>query len=65
MNNEDYLGELGLILLSLVLILIFVPISCGILISVALGAEGLTYYTIVILVAVLLWTLLGIFYCKD
>lgn len=65
MEDDGYLGKFGLVLLGLVLLLIFLPIVIGVGISLLTGATGIAYYTVVILVAVVMWLLLGILFWSD
>ena len=51
----DLVGELGVILFCVILSLIVLPLLVGIGVAFLLGANGLTYYTIVILTASVLW----------
>lgn len=65
MEDNNYLGEIGLVLLGLVLAVIFIPILIGIGVSLLTGATGLVYYTVVILVALVMWLMLWILFWSD
>lgn len=58
-KNMDFLTDVGIILFCMVLMVLIVPLLIGIGVAVLLGAIGLTYYTIVILVAMVCWGSLG------
>ena len=55
---NDYLGDLGLILLLLVLTIVIIPILCGIGIGFLFGVTGLLFYGVVIIVSVIIWSCL-------
>ena len=63
--SDDFIGEIGLELLGLVLAVIFIPIIIGIGVSLLTGATGLVYYTVVILVALVMWLMLWILFWSD
>ena len=56
----DYLGSVGLILLSLVLIIIIVPLMLGIGVSTIFELTGYSYYIAMIIVAIICWTIFSI-----
>ena len=56
---NDYLGDVGLILLLFVLLIVGVPLLIGMGISYILGVTGLKYYALVIVVASIIWLILG------
>ena len=58
MNEDNFLGELGLLLLIIILAIIIVPIVLGIGVAILTGAAGLTYFAIVISVAAIIWLML-------
>lgn len=60
----DYLAGLGMAaLILIVLCIIIIPIIIGIVIAIAvanwLGVAGLLWWSIVILVALIIWAILG------
>ena len=63
MNDEDkFMGELGLILLIIILLILLLPILAGIFTAVIVGATGMAYYTIVIMIACIIWLMVGLVY---
>jgi hypothetical protein len=60
----NYLGELGLIVLGLILLIILAPIFVGMGVGFLFGLTGISYYSIVILVSVIIWICLWIYYYK-
>lgn len=61
----DYLGDIGLIVLGLLLIIILVPIFIGICISSLLNFTGYNFSIISILIAIIIWGILGLWFCYD
>jgi len=57
---NDILGDMGFVLLCVILVVIFAPLFLGVLISVLCGLTGLMYFTGVIGVAVILWVVFAI-----
>ena len=62
MSGVEYLGEWGLILLLLLLLIIIIPLSFGMIIAYGIGAVGLNYYLVVLVVATMLWIIMLIYY---
>lgn len=62
MSNIEYLGEWGLILLLLVLLVIFIPLSFGMIIAYGIGVVGLNYYLTVLVVSTLIWIMIFAYY---
>ena len=54
----EYLGEIGLILLVIVLAIICIPVLIGIGLASLLGIVGLGFYAFIIVVSILIWTIL-------
>lgn len=61
----DYLGDIGLIVLGLLLIIILVPIFIGICISFLLNFTGYNFSIISILIAIIIWGILGLWFYYD
>ena len=55
---SDYLGDLGVILLCIVSAIVILPILCGLGVAFLFGVEGVLFFTIVIIVSVIIWSLL-------
>ena len=58
MESFNFLGELGLILITLILAIVGIPIVVGLCIASFLGFTGLDFYGIVIIVSGLIWIIL-------
>lgn len=55
---SDYLGDLGLILLLIVLAVVVLPILCGLGVAFLFGLDGLLFFGMVIVVSIIIWSLL-------
>lgn len=61
---SNYLGELGLILLCLILIIIILPILVGLLLANVLGLTGWGFYSLIIFVGIIFWFIFGFEFLK-
>ena len=61
-EESNFLGEIGLILLGIILAITFIPLCIGVLFALVINATGLTYFLAVLGIACVIWVLLGIFY---
>lgn len=61
-ESNKYLGEIGLLLLLIVLAIICVPVLCAICFATVIGATGTLFYGIVILISCLIWLGLWLVY---
>ena len=55
MSDDNYLGDIGLILLGVVLAVTVIPLLCGVGVAVLFGVTGLDYFIVVMLVAMGIW----------
>lgn len=60
--DNIFLGEIGLIVLGILLLIFFVPIFIGAIIALFVGVVGLSYYTLTLGIAALIWFILIIWY---
>ncbi len=60
--DNNFLGEIGLIVLGILLLIFFVPIFIGAIIALFVGVVGLSYYTLTLGIAALIWFILIIWY---
>lgn len=65
MKDNSFLGELGLILLLIVLGVIVGPILVGIGVAIILGLTGISYYGTIIIITLLLWFIIWYSLYKD
>ena len=61
---EKYLGDLGLTAFVLIIAIVFIPIFLGWGLSLLVHADGMAYHTITILFALLIWMIIGIYFCQ-
>lgn len=62
--DNNFLGEIGLIVLGILLLIFFVPIFIGAIIALFVGVVGLSYYTLTLGIAALIWFIL-IIWCFE
>ena len=62
--DNNFLGEIGLIVLGIFLLIFFVPIFIGAIIALFVGVVGLSYYTLTLGIAALIWFIL-IIWCFE
>ena len=55
MDSDNYLGEIGVVLLGIVLAVTIIPLLCGVGVAVLFGVTGLAYFSVVMSVACLIW----------
>lgn len=59
-KNKNLLTNVGLTLICVVLAIVLIPILCSVGLAILVGAVGFTYFGIVILVPLLIWSLLAL-----
>ena len=57
-DKGEYIGELGLILLTIILTIIIAPVIIAIGITLLIGLTGAFFYTSTILISTLIWAAL-------
>lgn len=61
-DNGEFLGSLGLILLGIVLAIVLIPLLVGLGVAFLCGFEGLFFFGVIIGVAIIIWSILGVIY---
>lgn len=61
-DNGEFLGGLGLILLGIVLAIVLIPLLVGLGVAFLCGIDGLLFFGVIIGVAVVIWSILGMIY---
>lgn len=61
-DNGEFLGDLGLILLGIVLAIVLIPLLIGFGVAFLCGFEGLFFFGVIIGIAVIIWSILGVIY---
>lgn len=59
---DNFLGELAIILIGLVLAIIVGPIIIGLIIATLFNLTGTSYYAIIIIVTLLSWLIVATYY---
>ena len=62
MNDEENFLGVGLILLGMLLALILIPLLIGFGVAFLCGIDGLLFFGVIIGVAVIIWSILGMIY---
>ena len=62
MSDGDFLGDIGLVLIGIVLAVTLIPLLIGISVAFLCGISGLLFYGIVILIACIIWACMGVIY---
>ncbi|WP_458454373.1 hypothetical protein [Methanobrevibacter sp.] len=63
MVNEDGISlieDIGVVLIGVLLLITIIPLILGVLMAFLVGASGVSYFTIVLGIAMVIWFVLGV-----